>query len=503
MPKHPKIATPAARPASSVKPPAPPPLSAGKSPATRSPALLYGPASLLLLVPCYWQSRLQLGDLSSHIYNAWLAQLIESGRAPGLAIVPQTTNVLFDLILSGLFKTLGAEAAQRISVSLAVLTFVWGAFAFVSVVAGRRAWSLMPAIAMLAYGWVLHMGLFDFYLSLGLCFWALALAWEWKPRRVAAAVPVLLVAYVAHGLPVTWTVALLAYLWMARRITPPKRALLMAASLAAIVAGRAVLTSMMPYIWGPQQLVEITGIDQLWVFDDKYLAPFLGLLLVSALLFVGLLGASGARNVVSGLPFQIGVLTAAGVFIVPTRLQIPGYNHALVYIAERMSLAVGVCLCALLAAAPMRAYHRYAMAVVALLFFGFLYRDEGALNAFEDRMTRLVSQLPPGQRVVSAIDDPTLRINALTHMIDRACLGRCYSYANYEPSTAQFRIRAVGQSPIVVSTYEDSWRLQSGGYVVKERDAPLYQVDLDQSGHMAIRILTAGAQSGITYWKVL
>jgi len=55
----------------------------------------------------------------------------------------------------------------------------------------------------------------------------------------------------------------------------------------------------------------------------------------------------------------------------------------------------------------------------------------------------------------------------------------------------------------VVSTYEDSRLLQLGSYVVKERDLPLYQVDLDQAGHMGIRILTAGAQPGITYWKVL
>jgi hypothetical protein len=446
---------------------------------------------------------LQLGDLSSHIYNAWLAQLIESGRAPGLAIVPQTTNVLFDLLLSGLLKTLGAEAAQRISVSLAVLTFVWGAFAFVSVVSGRRAWGLMPAIAMLAYGWVLHMGLLNFYVSLGLCFWALALAWDWKPRRVAAAVPVVVLAYVAHGLPVAWTVAVLAYVWLARPMTPRNRAILMAASLAAMVVARTAITSTMSYIWLPQQIVTITGTDQLWVFDAKYGAPFLGLLLISVLLFLRLLGNSGARNVVSGLPFQIGVLSAAGVCIVPTRLDIPGYNHALVFIAERMSLAVGICLCALLAAAPMRAYQRYAMAVVALVFFGFLYRDERTLNAIEDRMTRLVWQLPPGQRVVSAIDDPTLRINALIHMIDRVCLGRCYSYANYEPSTAQFRIRAVAENPMVVSTYDDSWRLQTGTYVVKERDLPLYEVGLDQAGHMGIRVLAAGAESGITYWQVL
>jgi hypothetical protein len=484
--------------------PVPPPPPKSKLAALGRSPLAYVVTSLLLLLPCYWHSRLQLGDLSSHIYNAWLAQLIESGRAPGLAIVPQTTNVLFDLMLSGLFRTLGAEAAQRISVSLAVLTFIWGAFAFVSVVAGRRAWGLLPVIAMLAYGWVLHMGLFDFYVSLGLCFWALALAWEWKPRRVAAAVPVLIVAYVAHGLPVAWTAALLTYLWLARRMTtPPKRAMLMAASLAAMVAARAVVAGMMSYIWLPQQMVVITGTDQLWVFDGKYLVPFLGLLLVLVLLLMRLFRASGVRGVVSGLPFQIGVLSAAGVLIVPTRLQIPGYNHALVYIAERMSLAVGICLCAVLAAAPMRAYHRYAMAVVALLFFGFLYRDEGALNAFEDRMTRLVSQLPPGQRVVSAINDPTLRIGALTHMIDRACLGRCYCYANYEPSTAQFRIRAMAGNPIVVSTYGDSSRLQEGSYVVKQSDLPLYQVDLDQAGHMGIRVLTAGAQTGITYWTVL
>jgi len=146
--------------------------------------------SLLLAIPCFWQPRVEAGDLSSHIYNAWLAQLIESGRVQGLAVVNQTSNVLFDLLMGGLFRVVGAEAAQRISVSLAVLVFVWGAFAYVRAVAGRPCWYLMPSIAMLAYGWVFHMGFFNFYLSLGLCFWALALAWDLKPRRVAAALAV-------------------------------------------------------------------------------------------------------------------------------------------------------------------------------------------------------------------------------------------------------------------------------------------------------------------------
>src|SRR5438128_6320615 len=91
---------------------------------------IYVPVSILVLLPVYWQPRVQAGDLSSHIYNAWLAQLIEAGRTEGLEIARQTTNILFDLMLGALLPLFGAELAQRISVSIAVLIFVWGAFRF-------------------------------------------------------------------------------------------------------------------------------------------------------------------------------------------------------------------------------------------------------------------------------------------------------------------------------------------------------------------------------------
>src|SRR5437868_13628412 len=63
--------------------------------------------SVLVLLPCFWQSRIQAGDLSSHLYNAWLSILISQGKAPGLQIEPQRTNVLFDLLLSGLMRLVG------------------------------------------------------------------------------------------------------------------------------------------------------------------------------------------------------------------------------------------------------------------------------------------------------------------------------------------------------------------------------------------------------------
>ena len=464
---------------------------------------LYALVSLALLAPCYWQQRVQAGDLASHIYNSWLAQLIESGRIQGLVIVRQTTNILFDLMLSGLFKLFGAGPAQRISVSLAVLIFVWGAFAFAAAVSGGRPWRILPCIAMLAYGWVYHMGFFNFYLSLGLCFWALALLWKATPRRVAAAIPILLVAYLAHALPVAWTVCLTVYLLSAGHMAPRRRAYMIAGSLVAMTMLHAVAAGAMGSRWSLRQITLTTGVDQIGVFDGKYYAVLAGLLIVWGGMFLRLMRLSGLRQVVSSMAFQFCAISAAGVFIVPTGVFIPGFHHALVFIAERMSLAVGICICALLAAAPPRRFEQHGMVLLAIVFFGFLYRDERVLNSFEDRVQDAVAALPPGQRVISSIYDPSLRIDALAHMIDRACIGHCYSYANYEPSTTQFRIRSVAENAYVAHTYEDSWLMQAGAYRVKERDLPLYQIDLDAGARIVLRSLPVGAPCGATAWKVL
>src|ERR1700693_728995 len=40
--------------------------------------------SVFLLIPCLWHRRIAAGDLASHMYNAWLAQLIERGQVTGL-----------------------------------------------------------------------------------------------------------------------------------------------------------------------------------------------------------------------------------------------------------------------------------------------------------------------------------------------------------------------------------------------------------------------------------
>src|ERR1700738_560226 len=134
--------------------------------------------SACLLIACFWHQRIEAGDLGSHVYNAWLAQLIEKGQAPGLYLVRQWNNVLFDWILLHVANVVGFGAAEKIAVSACVFIFFWGVFAFVAAASGRPPWFLAPSIAMLAYGYSFNMGFLNYYLSVGLACFSLALLWR-------------------------------------------------------------------------------------------------------------------------------------------------------------------------------------------------------------------------------------------------------------------------------------------------------------------------------------
>jgi hypothetical protein len=461
-------------------------------------------ASIAALLPCYWGTHIQAGDLSSHIYNSWLGQFVQTQKAVGLMVASQATNVLFDLILGGLFRTLGPDLAQRIAASVSVLTFIGGAFAFASAASGKRAWPVLPCIAMLAYGWVFHMGFFDFYLGLGLSFWALAAAWNPTPKRVAAAGLLLALAFFAHALAFAWGAAFVAYLIAEKYFGAARRLHLTLGGLAALIVARIAAGTAWPVRWTADQIALVTGADQVRVFDDKYFLIFFALLAVWVLAIIDIICNRRVGPVYSSLPFQLCLLSAAGVFFLPGGIQLPGYRHGLVFIAERLSLGVGVCMCALLASAAFGPLQRWSMAAVAAAFCLFLFHDERALNAFEQRVGQAVAVLPRGQRVLLGIDDDSLtRVNALTHMIDRECIGRCFSYANYEPSTWQFRVRAVAPNPYVASEYKDSIMMQIGNYVVKPSDLPLYEVTVDNAGNVIAMTLQAGQQNGVRLFKVL
>ena len=84
--------------------------------------------SLLLIVPCFWQPHVQAGDLSSHLYNAWLASGIQRDQIEGFEIVPVWTNVLTDWILTATLPVVGTVWSARLVTVPAVLIFFWAAF---------------------------------------------------------------------------------------------------------------------------------------------------------------------------------------------------------------------------------------------------------------------------------------------------------------------------------------------------------------------------------------
>ena len=460
--------------------------------------------SILLLLPCFWQSRIQAGDLSSHIYNAWLVELIQQGRVQGLTTVPLFTNVLFDLVLSAVLRVAGSGAAQRVAVSLSVLVFVWGAFAFAAAVSRRRPWHVLPFAAMLAYGWVFHMGFFNFHLSLGLCLWALAALWRPSLRRILAGGAILVVAVTAHALPVAWTLGLVTYTLVARRVPARYRPLLTGGCVVLLAAVNRFVAATYFSSWTPQQIAIATGADQVWVFGEKYGLVMIGLVAGWCWFLARLWKRRGKLRIALGLPFQLCVLSAAVVVAIPNTVMLPMYRHGLAYIPERMSLATAVCVCALLAAVPARLSEQAAMWAVASVFFLFVYADERALNRFEDRIDEAVAGLPHFQRVFTTFIDQDSRIDGVYHMLDRACIGRCFSYANYEPASWAFRVRAIAANPYVVARPGVSSEIQNGRYTWQEGDLPAYRVDVAPStGSLFVIPAKAGSQCGNTSLQIL
>ena len=459
-----------------------------------------GLVSFLVLIPCFWQKHIQAVDLPSHLYNAWLAILIGEGRAPGLKIVFQSSNVLFDVMLSGLMRVVGPWGAEHIAVPLSVLVFVWGAFAAVCAVTRRRPWYMLAFIAMLAYGWVFHMGFMNFYLAAGLTFWAFALLWKPRWRTALAALPLIGLAWFAHPLPVAWLLGAMAYTCLARRIPPRARPILTFASLAALVILRTFLLAHFATRWTAGQAISMTGADQLGVFESKYQPLEFALLAVWMSLFLRLWRRKGPARLLFGIPFQLCLIVAAAVLLLPGAILVPGYNHPLRYVSERMSLVVAVSFCAFAGQVTPGKREKAAIAVLTGLFFSFLYADTRALNYVERLVEQSVAQLPYGTRVVSALCDQRGDVNLVGHTLDRACIGHCFGYANYEPSSKAFRVHVDGDSPVVVATDAESGALQVGTYVVKPRDLPLAQIYL-RGRYMDLRWLKAGEVTGSTCFE--
>ena len=457
--------------------------------------------SAAVLIPCCWHRRIEAGDLASHVYNVWLAQLIQKGEAPGLYFSGQWNNILFDVTLLWLAKVFGFAAGQKIAVSVCVLTFFWGVFALVNAVTERPPWLLTPCITMLAYGYSFNMGFKNYCWSLGLASFALAIVW--RPRRVdwIGAAMFAALAYVAHPIGFLWLAGMLAYLKVREKL-PEWWKLVLPLGVAAGFYAVYWYASHQPELsadWDRGAFYLYNGADQLALYGQRYavlaVAAFcFGVVCVGVDLFAGKGERESWKRFV--LSFEWYVVSFCATSLVPENLRPSpdaGWIGLLGSRLTTVSAIFGLCFLGLL---KPRKWQLAGFGACALVFFTFLYQDTGWLNRLEANGEKLVSGLTPGSRVIVTLDaPPASRIQFIHHAVERACIGHCFSYANYEPSSKEFRVRAREGSPVVTSSTDTAEDMASGEYDMDESDLPMkqiYQCDGSDLTKLCIRDLAAG-----------
>ena len=474
--------------------------------ATRSPArhwLGIAAVSAVVLVPCFWHRQIAAGDLGSHVYNAWLCDLIRAGKAPGLWIADQWSNVLFDLLLDGLAQWFGFVTAEKLAVAIAVLVFFWGAVAFIRAINDRVTMWLFPVVAMVAYGWTFHSGFFNYYLAVGISFWALAIFQRVQTWRKSTALLFVPLAYLAHPLGAFWLVGAMLYLGVAQQLKGRGQMLLLALAAATLVGIRLYIRHERFFAirqYFPAYL--INGADQMVLGTHYYwIAVVLVLAGLAAVIprLIRQLTTGGVKHRL-GLPLQLYCITLFIVWTQPTVIYLPRFTSPVGFILERVSLISAVLGCCLLGGVELRRWPKLVLVGVATSFFALVHADTAALNRIETRVAELVQTIPPGQRVISTLAtvEEGSRLQFNMHLVDRACVGRAFSFANYESATSQFRVRARAGNEIVMLSNEDIGATFTGNYVVRPGDLPIFQIEQRSADRMdlVIRPLAAGEKNG-------
>jgi hypothetical protein len=461
--------------------------------------VLIAVVALLLLVPCFWQPHIMAGDLSSHLYNAWLAGQIEQGKLPAqLSLAHPPTNVLADWVSEGLLYRLGPTATERIVAGVTVEIFFWGAFCFVAATAGQRCWIIAPSLAMIAYGLVFHIGFLNFYLSTGLSLWMMALLWRPRLPWCWLAIPLAVLALLAHSLPLAWAFGALFYVHSVRMLAKPQKVLAFLGTACLLILAQYALLARFPANqWSLRELVSLeaalglTGSGQFWLYGPEYAIVVCGVLLVWFALFLQRLDR---RFVLEDPVVHIWGLTMLAYALMPKMILLPQYKMPLEFMPYRISLFIAILFCAVVSSGVQGRSLTRVSGLLASIFFTLMYLDARSLNQVEAKLAGLLSTLPPNSRLVATlVDSASWRLRGLEHVGAAACLGYCFDYGNYEPPSAAFRVRVSGPNGVVASDMTIVSEIGSGEHIVTTGEAPLYAVCAPKQGDAVFELRKLGA----------
>jgi hypothetical protein len=459
-----------------------------------------------LLVPCFWHRRIEAGDLGSHTYNAWLAQLGSQGRAPSLYTIWKFTNVLFDLILLYFARFFGFVLGPKLAVALCVLVFFWGVFALVAVASGRVPWLLTPWLAMLAYGFVFNMGFFNYYLSIGLGCWALAFFWrasgggDWVVGGIFLAF-----ATLAHPMGSLWCVATLVYMALRRTFAGWTGLVIPAAAIALVGVVHTIFlhASRVTVAWPEQAFYFWNGADQLVVYASRFRWISYAWIFIAAGWIVAELLQRREPVVAEQkrwrLLVELYILSICSIWLLPQDLRPDPNGPWMGILVARLTIVAAIFGVAALGCLQPDRVVSIAVALCAAVYFVFLFQETAAINRMELKAEAIVSKLPFGTLVIPTIPAADNRTPFVGHVVDRACVEHCFTYSNYEVASRLFRVQARPGSPWSAASEAESEAMDSGDYVVKASDPPfvnIYPCDGDDMEALCSRTLRLGEHTG-------
>jgi hypothetical protein len=338
-------------------------------------------------------------------------------------------------------------------------------------------------------------------------FFATALVWRGQGRELILAAMLAGLVLIAHPQGFAWLAGCVGYVALWRLL--PGRWKLAVPGAAVLVLVLARLYLMRHYesfgVWETFGPGIYNGSDQLALYGMRYC-----ILSGIALSFgVGCFVADRLRRdrapeswAAMRLPLELHWFVVLAVYVLPDVLRVPLYSGWVGALALRLTTVAAVMGLCVLALMQSRKWHTAGFTIIAVVFFTFLYQDTAILNRMEAQIERLIAtSVPAGGRVTATIwAPPESRLPYIVHMVDRACVGKCFSFQNYEPPSRQFRLRvSEGGSPLNTDDSNASQQMEAGEYVVRPGDLPmaqLYQCDENDLTRLCVRQLAAGETNG-------
>ena len=359
---------------------------------------------------------------------------------------------------------------------------------------------------MLAYGYSFNMGFINYYLSMGLACFSLAILWHGRGLDRAVGIALLPLVLLAHPLGFVWGTGTLAYVTIRKKLTGPRKLFLpLAAAASLLVIYWFMRQHAAKYLvdWDRGPFYFYNGADQLVLYGERYFWPA-GAAFLFGFICVALDGYARRGESATwkkfGLVFELYLLSFCATALLPENFRFSLDSGWIGLLGSRLTVISAIFGLCFLGFLKPRKWHAAGSGACALVFFGFLYQDTHWLNRLEANAEALVHALPAGTRLIPTVwAPPGSRVSFIGHVVDRACIGHCFNYANYEAPSGEFRVRVRPGSRVVTASSDDSQDMESGEYEVGDDDLPLkqiYQCDPRDLTKLCIRDLEAGEKNG-------